>query len=159
MSVDDALSEEISTLELYLQLENLRFDNGFDFEITVKDDDIWQFEIPAMLLQPFVENAVWHGLMNKDGHGKIEIRFSKLNNKFVLCEIEDNGIGRKKAAEHKSKERIRHKSKGTEIVKRRLELLNLKSRQKISCETIDLEENNAQRSGTLVQLEIPIDLG
>ena len=153
------LSEEISTLELYLQLEHLRFDNGFDFEISVKDDDIWQFEIPAMLLQTFVENAIWHGLMNKEGRGKIDLRFSKINNKLILCEIEDNGIGRKKAAEYKSKVRIRHKSKGTEIVKKRIELLNLKARQKITCNTIDLEENNAQQSGTLVQLEIPVTLG
>jgi two-component sensor histidine kinase len=153
------LSEEISTLELYLQLENLRFDNGFDFEITVKDDDIWQLEIPAMLLQTFVENAVWHGLMNKESRGKIELRFSKMNKKFILCEIEDNGIGRKKAAEYKSKGRIRHKSKGTEIVKKRIKLLNLKARHKITCKTIDLEEENAQQSGTLVRLEIPVALG
>jgi two-component sensor histidine kinase len=153
------LSEEISTLELYLQLENLRFDNGFDFEITVKDDDIWQLEIPAMLLQTFVENAVWHGLMNKESRGKIELRFSKMNKKFILCEIEDNGIGRKKAAEYKSKGRIRHKSKGTEIVKKRIKLLNLKARHKITCKTIDLEEKNAQQSGTLVRLEIPVALG
>ena len=150
------LSEEIATLELYLQLESLRFDNGFDFDITVQDKDIWQFEIPTMLLHTFVENAVWHGLMNKESRGKINLRFSKINKKLILCEIEDNGIGRKKAAEYKSKDRIKHKSKGTEIVKKRIELLNLKTKQKIRCETIDLENNNTQRTGTLVRLEIPV---
>ena len=152
------LSEEIATLELYLQLESLRFDNGFDFEITVLDKDIWQFEIPTMLLHTFVENAVWHGLMNKESRGKIDLRFSKINKKLILCEIEDNGIGRKKAAEHKSKNRVKHKSKGTEIVKKRIELLNSKAKQKIRCETIDLENNNTQRTGTLVRLEIPVVL-
>ncbi len=153
------VSEEIETLRMYLELESLRFDNGFDFEITVADDDIWQYEIPTMLIHTFVENAVWHGLMNKESRGKISLRFSKANKKTISCEIEDNGIGLKKAAEYKSKERIRHKSKGTEIVKKRIELLNLKARQKIKCETIDLGENNTQRTGTLVRMEIPVTLG
>jgi len=152
------LGEEIATLELYLQLESLRFDNGFDFEITVQDDDIWQFEIPTMLLQTFVENSVWHGLMNKESRGKINLRFSKLGSKLILCEIEDNGIGRKKAAAFKSKERIKHKSKGTMIVKKRIELLNLKAQQKITCDTIDLEESNSELSGTLIRIEIPVSL-
>jgi hypothetical protein len=152
------LSEEIATLELYLQLESLRFDNGFDFEINAQDEDIWQIEIPTMLLHTFVENAVWHGLMNKESRGKINLRFSKLKNKLIVCEIEDNGIGRKKAAEYRSKDRIKHKSKGTEIVKKRIELLNLKARQKITCETIDLEENNTQQTGTLIRLTIPVAL-
>jgi hypothetical protein len=150
------LSEEIATLDLYLQLESLRFDNGFDFEIIIEDNDILHFEIPAMLLQTFVENAVWHGLMNKESRGKIELRFSMVNKELILCEIEDNGIGRRKAAVFKSKDQIKHKSKGTEIIKKRIELLNLKARQKITCQTIDLEENDAQRSGTLVRLEIPV---
>jgi len=152
------LSEEIATLELYMQLESLRFDNGFDYEITVQDEDIWQFEIPTMLLHTFVENAVWHGLMNKEGRGVINLRFSKINKKLILCEIEDNGIGRKKAEEYKSKDRVRHRSKGTEIAKKRIELLNLKVRQKISCETVDLEKNNTLQTGTLVRLEIPVTL-
>jgi hypothetical protein len=152
------LSEEIAMLELYLQLESLRFDNGFDFEINVQDDDIWQYEIPTMLLQTFVENAVWHGLMNKESKGKINLRFSKMGKQLILCEIEDNGIGRKKAAAYKSKEQIKHKSKGTMIIKKRIELLNLKAQQKIKCETIDLEENNSGLNGTLVRLEIPVVL-
>lgn len=152
------LSEEIATLELYLQLESLRFDNGFDFEIDVRDAEIRQFEIPAMILQTFVENAIWHGLMRKKDRGKINLRFSKIKKKRILCEIEDNGIGRKKAAAYKSKDLIRHKSKGTAIVQKRIELLNLKARQKITCETIDLEEYNDQQSGTLVRLEIPVIL-
>jgi hypothetical protein len=152
------LSEEIATLELYLQLESLRFDNGFDYEITVRDNDILQFEIPKMLLQAFVENAVWHGLMNKESRGKISLRFSKIDKKFILCEIEDNGIGRKKAAAYKSEEQRKHKSKGTMIVKKRIELLNLKAPQKITFETIDLEEKNKQLTGTLVRLKIPVAL-
>ncbi len=152
------LCEEIASLELYLQLESLRFDHGFDFEITVQDNDIRQFEIPTMLLQPFVENAIWHGLMNKESRGKINLGFSKINKKLILCEIEDNGIGRNKAAAYKSKTRVKHKSKGTEIVKKRIELLNLKARHKITCETIDLAENNSQLSGTRVRLEIPVKL-
>jgi hypothetical protein len=150
------LKEEIATLDLYLQLESLRFDNGFDFNINVQDDDIWQLEIPTMLLQTFIENAVWHGLMNKESRGKIDIRFSKINKDLILCEIEDNGIGLKKAASFKAKDRIKYKSKGTEIVRKRIKLLNLKSRKKIRCETIDLEKYDTQRTGTLVRLTIPV---
>jgi hypothetical protein len=154
-----SISEEIETLELYLQLESMRFDHGFDFEISVKDDDIWQYEIPTMLLHTFVENAVWHGIMDKETKGKINLRFSKIDTKCILCEIEDNGIGRKKAARYKSNERIKHKSKGIGIVKKRIELLNLKSRRKIKLETIDLEEKDQKQTGTLVRLEIPVVLG
>ena len=152
------LGQEIATLQLYLELESLRFDNGFDYEITVKDDTLWQSEIPTMLLHTFVENAVWHGLMNKESRGKIYLCFSKINKKYILCEIEDNGIGRKKAAEVQSKDTIKHKSKGTEIVKKRIVLFNLKTRSKITLKTIDLEEKNPQQTGTLVQLTIPIAL-
>ena len=150
------INEEINTLELYLRLESLRFDNGFDFEIVVQDEEIWQFEIPTMILHTFVENAIWHGLMKKEGRGKIDIRFSMLKKKYILCEIEDNGIGRKKAADIKSKNTIKHKSKGTAIVQKRIDLLNLKSRQKILYKTIDINEN--QKTGTLVLLEIPVTL-
>jgi hypothetical protein len=153
------LSEEIATLELYLELESLRFDNGFDFEIRVMDDDIWQLEIPTMLLHTFVENAIWHGLMKKESRGKIDLRFSKIDKNLIQCEIKDNGIGRKKAAEYKSKERIKHKSKGIEIVNKRIVLLNLKRRRKITCETIDLEEQHPDQTGTLVRLHIPVVLG
>ncbi len=153
-----ALSEEIATLDLYLQIESLRFDNGFDYEITVKDKDIYYIEIPTMLIQTFVENAVWHGLMKKEERGKINLRFSRIDNKRIVCEIEDNGIGRKKAAEYKSKDRVPHRSKGTEIVNKRIALMNLKTRNKIVCETIDLEKENSQQTGTLVRLEIPIEL-
>ncbi len=152
------LGEEIDMLKLYLQIESSRFDDGFDFEISVQDDDIWQYEIPTMLLQTFVENAVWHGLMNKESRGKINLRFSRMDKKFICCEIEDNGIGRKKAAAKKSKESVKHKSKGTRIVKKRIELLNLKAQQKIRYETIDLEQRNSELSGTLVRLEIPVVL-
>ena len=156
------LGQEIATLQLYLELESLRFDNGFDYEITVKDDTLWQSEINGDGQQTrdftFVENAVWHGLMNKESRGKINLCFSKINKKYILCEIEDNGIGRKKAAEVQSKDTIKHKSKGTEIVKKRIVLFNLKTRNKITLKTIDLEEKNPQQTGTLVQLTIPIAL-
>ena len=150
------LSEEIETLDLYLELESLRFDNGFDYEINVEDDEILHIEIPTMLLHPFVENAVWHGLMNKENRGKINLRFAEINKKFILCEIEDNGIGRKRAAELKSKDRVKYKSKGTEIVRKRIELMNLKSRRKITWSTIDLDESKSKQTGTIVRLEIPI---
>ena len=90
------LSEEISLLKKYLQLEALRFNNSFQFKISVADNlDAEAIEVPALLVQPFVENAILHGLLNKPGDDKLlEVRFKK-QDEFVICEIEDNGIGRK----------------------------------------------------------------
>jgi len=152
------LAEEIATLELYMQIESQRFDHGFDFQIKVQDDEIWQLEIPTMLLQPFVENAIWHGLMNNENRGKIDIRFFRLNQKMVLCEIEDNGIGRERAETLKSKSAKKHQSKGTSIIKRRIKLLNLRSKEKITCDTIDLEPTKHGKTGTLIRMTIPVDL-
>ena len=117
-------ADEIKMLELYLELEMLRFDNKFDYELEIDPAiDLYNIEIPSMLIQPFVENAIIHGLMGKnDTKGKIKIIFQKEGD-GIRCIIEDNGIGREKAEEIK-KQRVMHKkSLGIKVTKDRLEMM------------------------------------
>ncbi len=108
MSVQD----EIEVLSLYLKLESIRFKGKFDYEITVDDKiDPILFKIPSLLIQPFVENSVWHGIQNKEGIGKIQITFN-LSEKSIFCTIEDNGIGRESAERLKHGEASNHVSLG-----------------------------------------------
>jgi sensor histidine kinase YesM len=94
-----SLAEDLEALRLYLELESLRFDNKFNYKIECDPEmDADQIQVPPMLLQPFVENAIWHGLMNKEGEGHVWINISQ-ENSTLLCTITDDGIGRKKAAE------------------------------------------------------------
>ncbi len=150
------LSEEISLLKKYLSLETLRFNNSFKYSISVAENlDAEAIEVPALLVQPFVENAILHGLLNKKGNDKLlEVRFKK-QGEFIICEIEDNGIGRKASAEKKSPLKASKKSRGIEVTEKRLELLN-NSREN-SIEIIDKLNAEGQTEGTLVILKILIE--
>ena len=92
-----SIEEELTVLRLYLQMESLRADHRFEYEIVV-DESINQFadEIPPMLLQPYVENAVWHGIMPRESGGRIEVYIWREND-GIMCRVEDNGIGREEA--------------------------------------------------------------
>src|SRR6185369_2411434 len=111
-------------LGIYLEMERLRFKNSFDYSINflnaIESDNIF---IPPLLLQPFCENAIWHGLMHKDGPGRLDIELSMKNN-ILHCVITDNGVGRERAAEMKSKTAEREKSMGLKITTERLALFN-----------------------------------
>jgi LytS/YehU family sensor histidine kinase len=149
-----ALEDELQMLRLYLDMERLRFKESFDFSITflnVMDDD--NIFIPPLLLQPFCENAIWHGLMHKDGHGRLEINLS-LENNILYCTITDNGIGRDKAEEIKSKSAEKEKSMGLKITAERLALLNREKGVHTSYEMEDLLDENGNPAGTKVHLRI-----
>lgn len=119
-----SLEEDIEMLQLYIELEKLRFKNSFDCRISYSDSmDASGIFIAPLLLQPFVENAIWHGLMNKTDQGKIEIVFSTEAGVLNCCII-DNGIGRTKAEALKLKTKEQQKSMGLQITRQRLALLN-----------------------------------
>jgi len=119
-----ALEEELQMLRLYLDMERLRFKNSFDYTISFTNAiDAGAVLIPSLLLQPFCENAVWHGLMQKEGQGYLTIELSKREN-ILHCVITDDGIGRVRAGELKSKTAKMEKSMGLEITAQRLALLN-----------------------------------
>ena len=118
-----ALDEEISMLEKYILLEKQRLDNQFDYSIEIAphlQTDF--FEVPGMVIQPYVENAIWHGLMNKSEKGNLVVKFEKQNG-FLKCIVQDDGVGRMKAAEMEKGRSPKHKSYGMTIAKKRLELL------------------------------------
>jgi sensor histidine kinase YesM len=108
-----------------------------------------------MLIQPYVENAILHGLLPKEGNGKISITLQKQND-TILCTIEDNGIGREKSMEFKKNRVQQHKSMGMSITQERLDILNSSLNSNISAEIIDLFENG-KSAGTKVKLIIPLE--
>lgn len=148
------LQEVIDNLKLYLELESLRFDQQFNYDIQVKGVDTYSVEMPSMLLQPYVENSIWHGLLKKEGEKNILISFYKEKN-TLICEISDNGIGREKAAEMNLKKQ--HKSLGTIITKEMFETLHKIRDTNYQVETIDLYEENHQPIGTKVVVKMDLD--
>lgn len=148
------LLDEVDSLNIYLDLEKMRFDNAFDFEIeTELDEDLDYILIPSMLVQPYVENAVLHGMQGLNRQGFIRVSFSG-GDGVIKCVVEDNGVGRNDDLIRKSKTRIGHKSVGMTITQRRLELLSQKI-VKPMVNVIDLKENG-HPIGTRVELEIEI---
>ncbi|MDT8393637.1 MAG: tetratricopeptide repeat protein [Bacteroidales bacterium] len=150
------INEEINALELYLELESLRFKEKFDWKINIDEDiDIYMYKIPTMLIQPYVENAIGHGLMNKEGKGYIHIGL-KHDAETILCSIEDNGIGRKRAMEIKNNKNENHKSLGTSITESRLRLVNSLYGKNMKIKYTDMVDEDGNASGTRVEISIPI---
>lgn len=150
------LADELNALKLYLELECIRFKDKFDFEIIVDDDiDPMMYKIPTMLIQPYVENSICHGLMplEKKGYVKVEI---KLKEEYLLCIIEDNGIGRDAAREMEQKNKSTHNSLGTQITASRLELVNTLYGTSLKTLYTDLKNSDGEPSGTRVEIHIPI---
>ncbi len=153
------LVEELKVLRLYLELEAIRFEDTFEYQIKVDDSiDPEEVSIPSMLIQPYVENAIKHGLLHKKDHRKLLISFTKSDEGDLLCcQVEDNGIGRKKSWELKAKRKTYHKSFAMSATQKRLELLNHGRKSSIMVSIIDLENEAGQALGTSVHLKIPID--
>lgn len=150
------LSEEIKTLGLYLDIEKARFDEDFNYEINIGYGiDIENIKIPSMLLQPYVENAVKHGLLHKKGEKKVTIDFERIFDSLKIT-IDDNGIGRHKSTELNAIKNKDHLSFATEAMQNRIELLNQYKQQNISINFEDKLNKNGQSLGTKVIIEIPI---
>jgi ligand-binding sensor domain-containing protein len=147
-----SLTEELEVVSLYVELEQLRFENSFEFKKTIADSvDTSTIVVPYMILQPIVENAIWHGLMHSDKVKKeISLVINTDNNK-VIIEIKDNGIGRQKSKEYKTETKT---SMGGNITAERLSLFNIEKQQKASMEIKDLYDE-VKPLGTLVRIIIP----
>lgn len=149
-----SLSDEKMLLEHYIALEQLRFKDKFDYKIHVDESVSLDAEVPSMLLQPFVENAINHGLVyKKENGGLLDIIFKKENNK-LFCIVEDNGIGRQKAGEIKNKSLKPYKSRGTEITEERLRSLELVENTKIEISIFDKINETKNPIGTKVTIII-----
>jgi tetratricopeptide (TPR) repeat protein len=150
------LADELSALNLYLELESLRFKDKFDYKISIDEEiDPLMHKVPTMLIQPYVENSICHGLMPKEGKGGVKIDL-KLNCDFILCTIEDNGIGREAARERNLKRETNHNSLGTQITKSRLDLVNELYGTSLKTIYTDLKNENGESAGTRVEIHIPI---
>jgi tetratricopeptide (TPR) repeat protein len=147
--------DELKMLRLYIELEQLRFDNKFTFEINVPADIDSEFIfIPPMLSQPYIENAIVHGLCNRiDNNGILKISY-EIVDKLLICLIEDNGIGRANAELLKSQKTELHKSMGMQVTKERFDMLAKSNKVDFSTEVIDLLDDNLKPSGTKVKLVI-----
>lgn len=151
------LENELDALELYIQMEAMRFKEKIQYHIQIDPELDLQFvQIPPLLLQPFIENAVWHGLMHKPDGGRLDITLDMPDESLLRVTIQDNGIGRAKAASLKSKSATQHKSLGMQVTSERIEAINELYRIKTKVTVTDLTDAAGQACGTRVQLDIPI---
>ncbi len=150
-----SLFDEIETCKLYLQLEAMRFDAKFSYSVNIDESlDLKSIQIPALIIQPFIENAVWHGIVPKGGGGNVSLSVLK-NNSVVEIIIDDDGIGREASQQNKATSNIGHQSKGVNLTQSRLELDNLLKQRQASMETLDKKDKNGLATGTKVIIKLP----
>lgn len=151
-----SLQDEIDTLRLYLSFEQRRFEGRLDYAIE-KDPglDTESVYIQPMMIQPFIENAVWHGLLHKEEQGKVILRLQR-KKQCLYIEVEDNGIGRKKAQEIHDRKKDAHKSYGMSITKERLKLIERLKKGEGKIDIEDLQDERGRAQGTRVKIEIPV---
>ena len=149
------LTKEIELLELYTKLEHSRFSDKFDYEIKIdKDIDVASYQIPPMLLQPYIENAIWHGLRYKDEKGFLMVDVKNKTKNSIEITISDNGIGRKRSAELKTSNQKKQKSKGMGNIKKRIDILNDMYKDKVDVFITDYKEDG---TGTKVSFLLKKD--
>lgn len=151
------LAEELETMDLYMTIENIRFSNEIDFQIHVsKSINLETIRIPPLVLQPFLENAIWHGLSSKKDEKRVWISIEKLSNDYLQISIEDNGIGREAAEKIKKEKTIQRESIGIDLTKKRLDNYAKNFQNKYSLTYVDLKDPEKNATGTKVVLQIPL---
>ena len=150
------LAEELETVELYMTIENIRFSNEISFKIIVDEGiDPHIIKIPSLILQPFLENALWHGLSSKEGEKSIVLQISKENEGYINISITDNGVGREAAEKLKENKVLKSKSVGINITKERLANFSKDYQNTFEIEIQDLFDKQGEASGTKIVLHIP----
>lgn len=150
------LRDELDALRLYLDLESLRLEGKFSYTIDFgSNDSILEFKVPTLMIQPFVENAIWHGIMLKpDKSGHVQIQLKEYDD-YVLCTIQDNGVGRDEARRIRQANTPGHRSRGFQITQQRIDLLNSMYGQRFNIKVTDLFDSKGKPLGTLVSITIP----
>lgn len=152
-----SLQEELNTLTLYVNLENIRFANEINYQISVAENiNAEHIKIPSLSLQPFLENAIWHGLSTKQGDKKIDIAISAYKNSHYQIDIKDNGIGRIASENIKKQRTVKRKSVGINITKERFKKFTQNFNHEFSLQYIDLFDETKKPAGTIVRLKIPL---
>jgi len=150
------LEKEIELLELYTKLEHFRFKDKFDYSIVIDENvNVEEFQIPPMLLQPYIENAVWHGLRYKNEKGQLNINIAQVNKDELKISITDDGIGRTKSKAMKTENQKKHNSKGLGNIKKRVAILNEMYKDKVDVFIEDYLD--AEDSGTKVEVTLKKD--
>jgi len=151
------LQDELELIQLYIDLEKLRFEDKFKVEIIVDDSlEAEYVRVPSMVLQPFVENAINHGLFHKDGVGHLLIRVQSLEEDWIQIVIRDDGVGRKRVQELAKQSFKKHKSRAMQIIEERLRIMNKIGEADIKIEIIDLFDEWGEASGTEVRIVLPL---
>ena len=151
-----SLADELETIDLYMNIENIRFSHEINFTVRVDEPiDAHTVKIPSLILQPFLENALWHGLSSKEGEKKIHLHVSRENEKFIQISITDNGVGREASERIKESKILKRKSIGIDITKERLANFSKDFENSFQVEIIDLYDSNKIALGTKVVLHIP----
>jgi hypothetical protein len=151
-----SLQDELDALRLYIEIEHLRLEGKFDYSIDIDSSiHIRQAQIPPMILQPFVENAIWHGLMHKDGKGMLRVHVQDMG-RHIQCVIEDNGIGRARSAEMRKAQMEHRKSEGMQITADRIALINRIYQIHTEVDVVDLKNEDGTAAGTRVIVHIPL---
>ncbi|MGX1928254.1 tetratricopeptide repeat-containing sensor histidine kinase [Flagellimonas sp. 2504JD4-2] len=152
-----SLAEELETVELYMNIENIRFSNEIDFQIIVDENiNIDNIKVPSLALQPFLENSLWHGLSPKEGEKLIHLHVKKKSESHVTIEIIDNGVGRDAAQVNKANRVLKRKSVGIRITKERLANFSKDYQNSFDVDIADLYAEDGTPTGTKVTLDIPI---
>ena len=151
------LQKELETLRLYIEREAMRFKDKVKYQINVAPEIDQQYiDIPPLLLQPYVENAIWHGLMHKKNGGNIRVDVSLLTEHCLQIEITDDGIGRELAAEYKSKSATRQKSFGLKMTSERIDIINQVYKINADVQISDMKDGMNNSMGTKVIIKIPV---
>ena len=151
------LANELETLRLYIEMEAMRFGQKVRYSIIVEPTvDVESIQIPPLLIQPFVENAIWHGLMHKPDGGSVTVAVQQPQDHLLEVSITDDGVGRIKAAAYKSKSATSHKSFGMKVTAERIDLINQMYHTHTQVRIDDLTDAAGQPTGTRVTVEIPI---
>jgi LytS/YehU family sensor histidine kinase len=151
------LANELEALKLYIEMEALRFDKKFEYIIKVSPEvNADSIEVPPLIIQPYVENAIWHGLLHKEVSGRLIIDVSMVSDSMLQCVIQDNGIGRLQARELRSKSATTRKSLGIKLTEDRISLVNRHARMNASVNIVDVTLPDGVAGGTKVIIRIPV---
>jgi LytS/YehU family sensor histidine kinase len=150
-----SLQKEIEMMRVYLDLQKLRFEEHFEYKLEVDDQlEVEDLYIPPMFAQPFIENAIEHGLRHRGPGGLVRIRYSMKEKDVLQIKVTDNGIGREASAE--LGEKSGHKSMGIAITEERLGVLSKKYNRKFTMQTRDLKDDEDSNAGFEVQIDVPV---
>ncbi|WP_299672570.1 tetratricopeptide repeat protein [uncultured Tenacibaculum sp.] len=152
-----SLKEELSTMDLYMTIENIRFSNEIDYTLDINPDlNTDTIKVPPLVLQPFLENAIWHGLSSKEGDKKITLTANKVSEDMVSVNIIDNGIGREAAGEIKRSKSLKRKSVGIDLTIERLKTFAEDYEEEFTLTYHDLTDDFGEPVGTKVSIQFPV---